>query len=309
MDIRKSSIVNVNVMSKNNLSIWLIGGLGNQLFMIFATMSYALDHSMTFRFISYKDKTIDGKRNTYWDTLLEGVKDFYGMPTQQLVKYDEPAHHYIPLPDELAQCDDCLLEGYFQSYKYFEHNLSKLSDILGLDAKIANVRQKYIQYFTNSKNIVMHFRLDDYIGLQAYHCIKKPDYYVNSLLALQRDLKKRGDDIGNYKILYFCQQNDDDIVNEFLRIIKDTSKGIPDLQHINYHFERIPDNIPDWEQMLLMSNCDHFIMANSSFSWWGTYLCNKPDKLVYYPRVWFGPALMDKKIDDLCPPSWTMIDS
>jgi hypothetical protein len=293
----------------NNLNIWLKGGLGNQLFMIFATISYALDHNMTFRIISNRDKTMDGWRNTYWDTLLEGVKQFYGVPTQELVKYYEPAYNYTQLPDDIAARDDCLLEGYFQSFKYFEHNFGKLSEMLGLDAKISAVKQKHIQYFKCSRNIAMHFRLDDYIILPQYHCIKKPDYYINSLLALQRDLKKRNDDLSNYKILYFCQQNDDNIVNDFLRIIKETSKGIPELQHIDYCFERVPDYIPDWEQMLLMSNCDHFIIANSTFSWWGTYLCNKPDKLVYYPRKWFGPALEHKKIDDLCPLSWTGIDS
>lgn len=305
MYIRDSGVV----QSMNNLSIWLMGGLGNQLFMIFATMSYALDHNMTFRFISHKDRTADNGRGTYWDTLLEGIRDFYGMPLRQLVAYEEPEFHYVPLPVQISHRDDCILKGYFQSYKYFEHNFVKLSNILRLDDKIATVRQKYIKYADGKKNIVMHFRLDDYIGLQANHCIKKPDYYVHALLALQRDLKNRDDDIGNYRILYFCQKNDDHIVNDFLRIIKDTSKGVPELRHIDYEFERVPDDIPDWEQMLLMSNCDHFIIANSSFSWWGAYFCNKADKLVYYPRVWFGPALAHKKIDDLCPPSWNMIDA
>jgi hypothetical protein len=86
----------------NNVNIWLKGGLGNQLFMIFATISYALDHNMTFRIILNRDKTMDGWRNTYWDTLLEGVKEFYCVPTQELVKYYEPAYNYTQLPDDIA---------------------------------------------------------------------------------------------------------------------------------------------------------------------------------------------------------------
>lgn len=291
-----------------------MGGLGNQLFMIFATVSYALDHNLGFRFVSYSDKVMDGSRDTYWSTLLRGFKHLYGTPIQQLAKYNEPAFHYVPIPDELAANDapGYMLEGYFQSYKYFEKNYEKIVGMLNLREQIADVRQKYANYF-GGKNVVVHFRLDDYINLQAYHCIKKPDYYVHALVALQKDLVARGDGIQNYNILYFCQKNDDQIVDQFLRIIKDTLKALPEsanFKNVDLNFTRVPDSIPDWEQMLLMVNCDHFVMANSTFSWWGAYFCDKPDKLVYYPKMWFGPALAaDKKTDDLCPPTWTMIDA
>ena len=55
-----------------------------------------------------------------------------------------------------------------------------------------------------------------------------------------------------------------------------------------------------------MSVCKHNIIANSSFSWWGAYL-NQYKPNVYYPKVWLGPAQGDKKMDDLFPPSWTII--
>lgn len=293
----------------STLWIWLMGGLGNQLFMIFAVMSYAIDHKIAYKFVSHVDKTMDGKRKTYWDNLLDQLKTDYGLPRRQMMKYDEPQHTYQPLPEEFAT-GEWLVEGYFQSYKYFENNYTRILDILDFPNKIAAVKNKYGEYFdSGKKNIVIHFRLDDYLGLQAYHCIKKPDYYIHAIRALQGDLRKRGDDIGNYNILYFCQQNDDQIVEQFLQIIKDTSRGIPELRDVTYNFRRIPDDIPDWEQMLLMTSCDHFIIGNSTFSWWGAFMSEKADKLVYYPRVWFGPALHDKKITDLCPPDWHMIDA
>ena len=63
--------------------------------------------------------------------------------------------------------------------------------------------------------------------------------------------------------------------------------------------------------MLTMSLCQHHIIANSTFSWWGAYfgyaLVNN-NKLVYYPSIWFGSGLGDKKMDDLFPEGWKKIN-
>ena len=57
--------------------------------------------------------------------------------------------------------------------------------------------------------------------------------------------------------------------------------------------------------MYLMSLCKANIIANSSFSWWGAWLNNKKDKIIYAPNNWFK----DKSIctDDLFPNSWKII--
>ena len=62
----------------------------------------------------------------------------------------------------------------------------------------------------------------------------------------------------------------------------------------------------DWQQMLLMSCCNHNIIANSSFSWWGAWLSNSED--VIAPTNWFGSesGLDDK---DLVPERWERIDA
>ena len=74
-------------------------------------------------------------------------------------------------------------------------------------------------------------------------------------------------------------------------------------------FERATNALDDWQQMLLMSCCNHNIIANSSFSWWGAYFNVNPTKFVCYPSVWFGRAMSDVDVSDLFPDEWAKIEA
>jgi hypothetical protein len=63
------------------------------------------------------------------------------------------------------------------------------------------------------------------------------------------------------------------------------------------------ENNPTEIDLCLMSMCDHNIIANSSFSWWGAWLNNNPNKKVVAPKKWFGPAYTHNT-KDLYPESW-----
>ena len=70
-------------------------------------------------------------------------------------------------------------------------------------------------------------------------------------------------------------------------------------------FRACDTDIEDWKQMLLMSNCSHNILANSTFSWWGAYLNTKTDQIVIYPKKWVGFTIIT---DDLFPKNWLMVN-
>ena len=72
-------------------------------------------------------------------------------------------------------------------------------------------------------------------------------------------------------------------------------------------FVGIDTNIVDYEQVFIMSGFKNFIIANSTFSWWGAYFSDIKDKKIIYPNKWFGESLQDKKIDDLFFEDWIKI--
>ena len=58
--------------------------------------------------------------------------------------------------------------------------------------------------------------------------------------------------------------------------------------------------------LCLLTLCDHLILSNSSFSWWGAYLNQNPNKIVIGPKRWFGPG-GPKDQEDTIPDDWIKI--
>jgi hypothetical protein len=280
-----------------------MGGLGNQLFQIFATISCAMDSNTKFFFFNM-EKLGDGNactiRPTYWNNFLARMKIFlkpilHSLPEMNIIR--ENGFHYTKLPINKINSEnkDIILYGYFQSYKYFENNYNNIYNIIGVERLIHKLLKKmYINKSFFNNTISMHFRLGDYKNLQDYHPIAKYEYYKNSLQYIQ-DLNKDKP----FCIMYFCENKDIDEVNYIISQLNQ--------EYMNYTFFRADYNLQDWEQVLLMSCCENNIIANSTFSWWGAYFNTNNNKIVCYPDKWFGPKLNTQLTVDLCPPEWIKI--
>ena len=101
----------------------------------------------------------------------------------------------------------------------------------------------------------MHFRIGAYKTPQhiSFHPIQTIDYYKKAIEYIARHNDKP------LNILYFCEEEDIIEVNAMIKKLK--------LKNTNFKFERGGIHLQDWGQMLLMSCCEHHIIANSTFSW------------------------------------------
>ena len=194
----------------------LMGGLGNQLFQIFATIVYAIQNKHTFVF-PYKE-FLNGvtTRGTYWETFLLPIKVFtvsnpnFGLTNELLEQFPQiniHDHHYhtIPIIDSSASAK---LFGYFQSYKYFEKQEETIFSLIRIDQQLSQVKKENeILFEENKYNISMHFRIGDYKFLQHSHNLLPYDYYENALQTIIQKLPNE-----NINVFIFGEQEDNDIV-------------------------------------------------------------------------------------------------
>ncbi len=282
----------------------LQGGLGYQLFQISTAISYAKHFNIEFKIKRNKGdmRTKQGyMRPTYWHSFFSELEPYLIETSNCSRRYNDPEFHFTPLPNLKEHLnDDFELNGLFQSPIYFHKHIMEVDKILNLMSKKKSVLKKHIDLYSE-ETISMHFRLGDFKDpdVRDSHPILKFSYYKNALKEIMKKTNKK-----DYLVIYFCEKEDQQKVSDYVRYIR------KDKQLKSLKFKRIDLDLEDWEHMMLMSNCNHNIIANSAFSWWGAYLNSNENKIITYPDVWFGGRLSHIKTDDLFPFSnWIKINN
>lgn len=232
------------------ITAYLKGGLGNQMFQIATAYSLSLSNDDVCCFDFTNGLFTQKPANYYKDNIFSKIEN---NKIQITNKYTEPKFNYSEIPYK----SDMIIDGYFQSEKYFINHRKQIIQLFKNESIIDTIYNKYSDILKNSVSV--HIRRGDYVNLQKIHPVQDISYYQKSFDFLNPE-----------NILIFS----DDIT---------WCKN-------NFKSEKIffIENQKDYEDIYLMSLCNNNIIANSTFSWWGAWLNENENKKVFAPKKWFG---------------------
>ena len=260
-------------LHKTIVTCSVIGGLGNQLFQIFGALAYGFRHNCTIRFPNVHRK---GPRPTYWHNFLQKLKPWVGGIDEngslRVVRQGKYSR-YVAVPKPRHPHDNIKIDGYRQHPKYFSDYLERIITYVG----IRQLQIDLSQEFDFSQSITLHFRLGDYHGDGEHHGLQNVlplKFYIKSLELLGQSITLK-----DYTVYYCYELKDSKRIDQRISILSEKFPGVC--------FKPIPPELPDWKQMLFISLCNHNIIANSTFSWWGACFNRSPGKKVYIPNPWF----------------------
>ena len=171
---------------------------------------------------------------------------------------------------------DSFYLGFWQAPKYFDDYYSDIKSQLQRITPLSEEAKKYIEMVHKGTSVSLHIRRTDYIG-EDFDSSLNFDYYRIALNGIR-------DRIGDFKLYVFSD----------------------DKKFVEKSFNLMPyilvSGVSDIDEFEIMRNCDHHIMANSTFSWWATYLAENKGGIVYVPSVTCWK-------DEFYPDGWNAIDT
>lgn len=190
-------------------------------------------------------------------------------------------------PEILSLGDDIYLDGYWQSEKYFLEIEDVIRKEFSLVNTLTSASQDIAEQIKDCESVSIHVRRGDYVSdpkTNSVHGVCGVEYYYSAIDVINKKIDSP----------HFFIFSDD--LNWACCNIKIDAPTI---------YVRSNNCLKDYEDMYLMSKCKHHIIANSSFSWWGAWLNENPEKIVIVPRKWFNSKNMDTK--DLVPVKWNKL--
>lgn len=176
--------------------------------------------------------------------------------------------------------------GYWQTENYFIHNRQKILEIFRFDEKKLSTHSKELsEKICNQSSVSIHIRRGDYLAehnKRLYGDICTKDYYTKAIKMIQEKVQDAN--------FYVFSDDVEWVKNNIL---------IPNCTYVDWNKRK-----DSWQDMFLMSKCKHNIIANSTFSWWGAWLNENPDKIVICPSRFIN---INQK-SDIIPYGWNRIE-
>ena len=263
-----------------------MGGLGNQMFQYaFGILLGPNTQYDTSWFSAIKgDKNVTQREYEldFWNInprlTNKPKKRFFGLLRIKKI-HERPENIYNA---KLLQTKHGVIQGYFQVAKYYEPIRAQLLQDFTPRNKPNAENKKLLDLISKTNSVSLHIRRGDYVKLQQVHGLCDLDYYKRGIEYIANKIRKPH---------FFIFSDDTEWVLENLKI--DFPYTVVDINH---------GRDSAWD-MYLMAQCKHNIIANSSFSWWGAWLNQNPDKIVIAPMCWFA----DGTATDIIPQEWQRV--
>ena len=272
------------------IAVKLCGGLGNQLFQYAAGLALAEARATTLildtAFLAGSQKGVThrnfelNKFNVnveYCDTIFPSFTRFFSAIPYlfklstgwNLVNEKTIISHssFFEIPDH------SYLVGYWQSPELFKHLGHFLSDHIEPKDPLSYEGEIYLKKIKGSNSIGIHVRRGDYvtsIKANKYHGVLSIEYYSNAIKIMRESVRNPH---------FFIFSDDIDWCKANLALHEDEATFI----------EGGEENA--WRDLYLMSRCYHHVIANSSFSWWSTWLADQSyglSRVVCSPKSWYS---------------------
>lgn len=214
--------------------------------------------------------------------------------TDKLLNLLNPIHKYTESDftyhkEILDLGKNTYLTGYFQSYKYYIGKEQEIRNLFRMSEKKLSDSDKFtLGKILSGKSISVHIRRGDYINnpqTQAFHGSCSIEYYESAITFMLQQFSN--------PLLVFFSDDIEWVKHSFAK-------------HSPYSLF-IDNNDPQtsWKDLYLMSNCNHHIIANSTFSWWAAWLRDfNKKKIIIAPEHWYHPSRENSGAIDLIPNHW-----
>jgi hypothetical protein len=268
-----------------------LGRLGNQMFQYAALVGISKKHGIDFSIGKtnlelYKCFNIPNKIKSYYNPDFVGahnlgnevtIKDNYTiLILNNKDQWDNLLNTNFDNKFFNTNHDNKSIFGFFQNYNYFKNVENDLRKIFTFKSNYSKICKSYFnEIFSESKTIALHIRRTDYLESSVLNTLSL-EYYENSLSQFDCSIPVLvfSDDIE------WCESQNIFNSNRFI-MMKSNNTYI---------------------DLCLMSLCNYHIVANSSYSWWGSWLA-KSEKTIC-PKNWFSSDYLHLDSKELRLPHW-----
>jgi hypothetical protein len=275
----------------------LVGRLGNHMFQIAALLAHCIRYARSPVLIMSACESERTARYYATGQTLRRCAPFLITESQHTHEHNsawtrsvQNAAEAVPFHYKPLHSDSTILHGYFQSARYFAAAKNDIFAFFAPSPSIvcAATRAHALLLTPDAieSTIVVHVRRGDYCTSKI-HGILTPAFFKRGISDLRRALLLRG--ICEPRVLIF---SDDPVFCEGAFPRSDT---MCETICVREDCEAVA--------LYVMSRFRHYVMSNSSFSWWAVML-GEPAQSVIAPRPWFGPT-GPQDYDDVYEPSWT----